>query len=272
VSAQPALAAAKVVEAQQAPGDRHPVVVAVLATGIDDSIPALGGRLLPGRSVVASESDLIDRNGFGTIVGSIVAAIAPDAVLLPVKILGKDGQGTTSEILEGVLLALEQGASIILLPIGQSGPSPALGDAMDAARDAGVLVVAPAGNSGAAELNYPAAIESVLAVGATDRKDRRTNYTNFGPWVELYAPGDGIAGLDVGGSQTARSGTSLASAVVAGIAALVLSSAPILRPDKVGDILIETADDLSDAEGKGGALRRVNALEALKHARSLTPP
>jgi subtilisin family serine protease len=116
-----------------------------------------------------------------------------------------------------------------------------LADAIQDADAAGVTVVAAAGNNGTDTPVYPAALESVIAVGAVNRKSQPTQWTSFGPWVDVAAPGEGLflpAGAD---GYATSNGTSWACAIVSGTVALLLQVNPKLSPAAIKKLLIETA-------------------------------
>lgn len=122
-----------------------------------------------------------------------------------------------------IIYAVENGARILNLSFGDLVRAPILEDAVRFAIDRGALVVAAAGNAGTGQPFYPAAISGVLAVGASDRDGLRAAFSSFGNDVQLLAPGSNIVTTELGGGVTSKSGTSLASPVVAGAAALLMS-------------------------------------------------
>ena len=202
-----------------------------------------------------------DDNGHGTHVAGIAAAatnngigvagVAWGAQIMPVKVLDEYGSGWLSDVAAGIVYASDQGAKIINVSLGGSTLSQTLCDAVAyASQTTGALVVAAAGNTGGAVL-YPAACDHVLAVAATDRADQRAYFSNLGPQVDLAAPGVDIystwyqSGLQASGYFT-KSGTSMATPQVAGVAALVWSRWPTWTPDQVAQRLLDTALDLGE--------------------------
>ncbi len=229
------------------------VVVAVVDTGIDIHHPEFNppGRpseLLPGKSFVPGTDGPIDDNGHGTHVAGIIAAamndgigtvgVAPGVKILPVKVLDANGQGDTSTIVAGLLYAADSGARIINLSLGGTGGGQALQDAISYVQAKGCLVVAAMGNDGENIQDFPAAYPGVVAVGATSEDGTIASFSNYGGWISVSAPGDGIYSTmpDYNVTLTSEeggglgygylSGTSMATPFVSGVAALVASAYP----------------------------------------------
>ncbi|MBI6546508.1 MAG: S8 family serine peptidase [Cyanobacteria bacterium NC_groundwater_1444_Ag_S-0.65um_54_12] len=243
-----------------------------------------------------------DGHGHGTHVAGLVAAasgndgyngrnvvgVAPAATILPVKTMNCSGDGNDWDIAYGITAAADRGAKIANLSIGGPDPSPILEDALVYASDKGVLVVVAAGNGSGSPVFYPAAYPGMLAVGAIDRRDNYQAYSNVGPQLALVAPGGAVNQLVEGILSTvplyiseltrsirnangyARiSGTSQASPLVAGVAALIWSREPGLSAEQVRDRLIAAAQDLGevgfDAKYGWGKVDAVNALRLGDH-------
>ncbi|GAA4922861.1 S8 family serine peptidase [Actinoplanes utahensis] len=238
------------------------VTVAVLDTGVTAySTSDLHGKLLPGYDFVNDDNSPTDDEGHGTMVSSLIAATPDNGVgmagvcakcrILPVKVLDGQGSGSHSEIAQGILYATQQGAKIINLSLGGYAGSAVLQNAVAWANARGVLVVAAAGNNGNNRVVYPAAYPDVLAVGATDTRTggtTRADFSSYGPWVDVAAPGITAAMNRYGqycfdGDRTCWvtvrdrygrivyddyevQGTSFSSPLVAGVAALVASKNP----------------------------------------------
>jgi subtilisin family serine protease len=200
-----------------------------------------------------------DDSGHGTHVAGIAAAATDNGIgiagvtwgsrLMAVKVLDEYGTGWYSDIIAGIVYAADNGARIVNLSLGGAMPSQALCDAATYAGSHGALVVAAAGNTGGAVL-YPASCAGVLAVAATDPADGRPSFSNFGPQIDLAAPGVHIystwyaAGIRASGYFT-KSGTSMATPYVAGAAALVWSRWPAWSADQVRQQLLATAADVN---------------------------
>lgn len=209
------------------------VVVAVLDSGVDGGHPDLAGRLVPGRNVVAGNDDTTDHAGHGTNMAGIIGAatnnglgmagVAWAAKIMPVKVAKPSGTATDVDLAAGMVWAVDHGADVI--SISFSAPikdQTALQRGVDYATVRDVLVVAAAGNSGSGVPEFPAACRGVVAVGATDAAGRRTPFSNYGGWVDVNAPGVELVSTTPNSAGfTKVSGTSAATALVAGIAVLL---------------------------------------------------
>ena len=261
-------------------------VVAVLDTGVDGTHPDLDDALVPGVDLVAGTgTGAIDPQGHGTHVAGIIAAEVGNGVgveglvggarVMPVRVLGADGSGSTAATAQGVVAAVDRGASVLNLSLGGSGDDPVLARAVRYATDHGVLVVAAMGNDGQAgsPTSYPAAYPDVLAVAATDSRDVRGAFSSVGPHADVAAPGVSVLSTYPGGRYVGMSGTSMATPYAAATAAAVRGVAPALTPAQVTDVLTSTALDLGargrdDAYGSG----RVAPVAAVQRAVQLTGP
>ncbi len=239
-------------------------VVAVLDTGVSEGADGFA-HLLQGYDFYYDDSDPSDRVGHGThVAGTIaqatnngvgVAGVAPGASILPVKVLGDNGYGSTSAIAKGIVYATDQGADVINMSLGGAYYSSTQHQAVRYAHDRGVVIVAATGNEFASSIGYPAGLEEVIAVGAGRADGSRAPYSNTGTGIDLIAPGgdmsrddngdgygDGILQETLGGYQFYE-GTSMATPHVAGAAA-VLVSMGIEDPEQIRDILTSTARDV----------------------------
>ncbi len=237
------------------------VVVAVVDTGVDPLHPALAGHLAPGgfdfigrdfdpRDERNLEDDDLDgaideQYGHGTFVASLVLAAAPDAMILPVRVLDDEGFGTSSTVSAGIVWAVDAGADVINLSAGLPDAPEMVAEAVRYARDRDVLVVAAAGNAGAAVIAFPARFGDVMGVTAVDAAGRKAPFASAGSDVSVVAPGVSLVGampFDRSPSGTARwSGTSFAAPLAAGAAALVREAFPGLSADDVRRRVEDTA-------------------------------
>lgn len=233
------------------------VKIAVLDTGIDYNHPELKANYKGGVNLInPGSTDPRDdaTSSHGTHVAGIIAAarngaevvgVAPDAELYAVKILGGDGRGDSATVAEGILWAVDNGMDIINISAA-SIPSTAVQEALQAAENAGILVVAAAGNESGQPISFPASFEPVIAVTATDQSDNLAPFSNQGPQADLAAPGVRIKSTFrvESGSYGEISGTSQAAPHVTGLAALLLSADPLLSLDGLRLRLQELALDL----------------------------
>jgi subtilisin family serine protease len=229
------------------------VIVAVLDTGVDASHPSLKGHLMTGFNTFAPEtvpSDIADGTGnqvvgHGTMVAGIIARLAPNATILPIRVLDGDGSGSVLKTVAGVRYAVGHGARVLNLSLGGILRSAALEQAIQEAQAAGCVVVAAAGNAASTTPQYPAAYKDVLNVAALDAQNRKASFSNYGSSISLGAPGIGIYSTYVGGGYAAWSGTSFAAPFVSAAAALTLSAHPDWSGPKVGQRLWQTAESIN---------------------------
>ena len=269
-------------------------LVAVLDTGVAQAADDLDANsFVGGYNFIANSTNTTDDNGHGThVAGTLVqntnngigvSGVAYyNARLMPVKVLDARGQGSFAQIIAGINYAVVSGAKIINMSLTASNGSQALEDAINQARANGVIIVAAAGNQGGA-VGYPAAYPNVVAVGAIRCDETRAYYSNFGPQIDVVAPG-GDNNVDQNGDgfgdgivqQTFKAddpntfrylffeGTSMATPHVSGILALLLSKRPDLTPDAALNALYASVKDLGSV-GKDNEFGRglVQACSAL---------
>jgi cell wall-associated protease len=202
--------------------------------------------VLAGTDFVAPDTNANDENGHGTHVAGIIAAtydnkkgiagMAPKAKILPVRVLDKDGNGTSANVAKGVLYAVSKGAKVINLSLGTTANSPALQAAVAEAIQKNVLVVAAAGNRGCTSTGspteYPAAMPGVVGVGAVDKSLKKASFSSCGSWVDVTAPGASVIsttirnsvglGCSASADYCTLNGTSFATPYVAAAAALAI--------------------------------------------------
>jgi thermitase len=261
---------------------RADVVIAIVDGGAA-AVPDLAPKLLPGINIIEGGTDTSDGGGHGTAVSGVAAAVTDNATgvagvawlnpILPVKVYTSTGTTTCSAIISGLTWAADHGAAVINMSFG--GPSPCSGEqsAVDYAWGKGAVLVGAAGNDGTSTPTYPAAYGNVVAVASTDADDALSSFSNYGSWLSVAAPGRNLWTTYANGSYSGFSGTSAATAVVSGLAALVRSANPALSNAQVKEILEDTADDLGapgfDATYGYG---RVNAYRAVLAAAGTPPP
>ncbi len=246
------------------------VTVAVLDTGADP-VPALTGRLLPGWNYVADNSDTSDvaspagnaAVGHGTFVSGLIALVAPKAKILPEKVLNGNGYGTVYGAAQAILDATADGAGVINLSFGTETqpPSNLLQQAIQQAQQAGVIVVAAAGNTGSNQQEYPAAWSQALSVAAMDQSNSSlTNFSDWGGWVQVSAPGEQVVGPMPGGGYDTWAGTSMSTPFVSGQAALIRSLVPGIHADHVFQAIENTATQLPNNPIHHGAINIPSSL------------
>jgi len=229
------------------------IKVAVLDTGIDLDHPDLKGNVKGGYNAINPRKSYNDDNGHGTHVAGIIAAldneigvvgVAPEASLYAVKVLDSRGTGFVSDIIEGLDWAMQNGMQVVNMSLGGGGTT-SFHEAITRAYEAGIVLVAAAGNDGTENsVNYPAAYPEVIAVSATDKNDTLASWSSRGPEVELAAPGVDILSTWNDGYYRSASGTSMAAPHVTGTVAQVLAAGRASTPAEVRTLLQSTADDL----------------------------
>ncbi|MBI5687187.1 MAG: S8 family serine peptidase [Verrucomicrobia bacterium] len=262
---------------------RTNIILAVVDSGVDVAHPDLAGRLLLGYDLANNDPDPSDDNGHGTAVsgtaaargnnGVGVAGVAWNCLILPVKVTDATGSASYSDLANGIIFAADRGARVINISLGGPSSSSTLQSAIDYAWSKGVVIVASAGNAGNSQPNYPGACNHVVAVSATQQNDTRANWSSYGSFVSLAAPGVGIWTCNTNGAYAAWSGTSFSSPIVAGVAALVASANPALSNAQIVDVLKASADDLGSAGfDTSYGYGRVNANRAVASATGAPPP
>ncbi len=213
------------------PVDAPTVAVAVIDSGVCASHPDLQGRILPGWDYVENDADPQDAFGHGCGVAGIIAAnaddgigmagVAPNAMILPLRVLNSSGVGAYSDVAAAIIRATNEGAQVINLSLGGAFPSTLMENAINYAVERGVTVVAAAGNTGSEQVLYPAAYAPVIAVGAVDEARQTASFSARGAGVDIWAPGQNIVTTRLdGGHAPGGGGTSFAAPYVAGAAAV----------------------------------------------------
>jgi thermitase len=280
-------------------------VIAVLDSGIDLGHPDLSGKLTAARrDFIGSDNDPADEHGHGTHVAGIALAMGhngpavpgadtvgvgfgPNIRVMPLRACGANGSCSSSAMIDAMDFARQNGANVITMSYGRTGSSNLFEEqAINRAWNAGLVLVASAGNENSATISYPAAYARVIAVGATNWKDQRAPYSNYGSGLGVVAPGGELKRYqDSRGIYSTMpmypvwlttnfpyntqydhlQGTSMAAPQVAGLAGLLMSLGK--TNGQARSIIETTADDLGPAGwdqnfGHG----RVNVLRALTEA------
>jgi serine protease len=258
------------------------ITVAIIDSGILKTHQDLAGaRILQGHDYVNNDSDPDDTCGHGTHTAGTVGATTNNGVgvagMAQVKILELKAlqssllqgcSGSTAGIAQAIIDAADQGAKVISMSIG-GGASSALQNAVIYANNKGVIMVAAAGNDGAANsIDYPGAYPQVIAVAALESNKARASYSDGGPQLDISGPGSNVLSTYTGSNSTYSllSGTSMATPHVAGAIALALGCAPAgTTSASVINALYTTAEDLGTAgfdQNFGHGLARADRLVA----------
>jgi thermitase len=235
---------------------RSDVIVAVVDTGIDLNHPEFQGKLVGGYNVIADNKIPQDDNGHGTHVAGVIAAKTNNgdgiagmswySKLMPIKAIGADGSGTAFDIAQGIHWATDHGAAVINLSVGNYTSSAALQEACRYAFDRNVVLVAASGNDATNQPSYPAAYKEVLSIAAVDHERRRADFSNFGEYVDVAAPGVDIPSTYIYSDYAALSGTSMACPHVAALASLIRSVQPGMKNTDVMQLIRRSATDLGN--------------------------
>lgn len=244
---------------------KEPVKVAVLDSGVvatADIDVSKRINLIPGDENI--EPLFEDFSGHGTAVASIIAGkdngdgvtgVNPDAQIYSVKVLDEDNKASVSRIAEGIYKCIDENADIINMSFGTTTDSEILHQAVKAAEDAGILMVAAAGNRGESDkqVEYPAAYPEVLAVGATGTDAELSGMSSNGEEVEVLAPGENVAVLGIWDEVNLMDGTSLSTAEVTGAASVLLSMDKSKSPEFIRSLL-NTASNQNVGTGNAGII------------------
>ncbi|WP_442933872.1 type VII secretion-associated serine protease mycosin [Micromonospora sp. CPCC 206171] len=253
------------------------VVVAVPDTGVAPHAD-LDGNVLPGTDIFSGGygDGRRDQDSHGTGMAGLIAAhgngdrgalgIAPKAKILPVRVKRINEQGNSDDLAAGIEYSVAHGAEVISIS-SVSGPDLRLQQAVETALRANIIVVAGAGNRPRErEVGFPAAYPGVIAVGGTDRRGTHATVSVDGPQIDVVAPAVDIYSTSINGKYRKGTGTSDATAIVAGAAALIRSKYPYLPAQEVAHRLTATAVDKGppgrDDEYGYGVINLVAALTA----------
>jgi len=214
-------------------GQGQGIAIAIIDTGISRTHPDLAGVVIGGFNALDPKKPDAwdDDQGHGShVAGTIagkrdgkgVAGVAPLAKLYAVKVLDADGNGGFSDVIAGIEWAASHGIKVANMSLGADEGSEALRRAVAAAANAGLTIVAAAGNSGG-PVGFPASYPETIAVAASDARDGVAEFSSRGPEVDFIAPGADVNSVNKDGGWTQMSGTSMAAPHVAGLAALAVA-------------------------------------------------
>lgn len=253
------------------------VVVAVIDTGVDLDHEDLQNQLVPGVNVIEEGAAPMDDVGHGTHVAGIISAIVNNNEgvagmswfnkVMPVKVLDHTGAGSTYAVAIGIIWAVDNGAQVINMSLGNYAEAEFLHDAIRYAYDHDVVLVAATGNDNTENPGYPAAYPEVIAVSATNSSGNKAGFSNYGHYVDLVAPGEHIASTYLNNQYAALSGTSMASPHVAALAAMIRSANPLLTNIEIMETLIQTCTDLGPrGKDKYFGYGQIDVAQALSQA------
>lgn len=238
--------------------DQTALTIAVIDTGVDLNHPDLKDNLIPGTNLVSPGKPPEDDNGHGTSVagvlagegnnGSGVAGILWHARIMPIKALDADGFGDEERLGKAIVYAVDHGARIVVLSVGLYRYSLYLKDIAAYAESKGALLVAASGNDGIslgskADVKFPAAYPTVVAVAGADPEGHPEPRSNTGPEIDLAAPWH-VYTTAIGGGYKEEEGTSMAAPQVAAAAALVWAVHPDYKPYQIRALLRQSALDI----------------------------
>jgi subtilisin family serine protease len=260
------------------------VLVAILDTGVDRDHEDLVGRVVD--EVNLSESPVVDDlHGHGSHVAGIIAAdadngigidgVAPNVLIMNVKVTDDRGRCDAAAIADGILRAVDSGATIVNISLRLDEPSQELEEAVAYAWSHGALIVAAAGNNGGSMPQYPAYYNDSIAVTAIRDDGSRAPLANYGEWVDVAAPGYQIYSTLPGDEYGYKTGTSQATAHVTGLAALLYGMAVDSDGDgRVNDEVraaIEASCLQADRSGMGNGIVNPVAAVTLLQSESNLP-
>jgi serine protease len=260
--------------------------------GVDDDdngfIDDIRGWDFGGLTGIPDNDPMEDRSDHGTHVAGISSAVTNNGIgiasigfkskIMAVKtsqdnIRNQSGQALIAYGYEGIVYAADNGAKVINCSWGGSGYSRFAQDIIDYTTSQGALVVAAAGNSGTNSSHFPSGYDKVLSVASTTQSDTKSEFSTYGPTVDVSAPGSSIYSTWQNDTYTNASGTSMASPLAAGLAALVWSVFPNYTPIQVGEQVRVTSDNIDNLNpsfaqlmGKG----RINAFNAVTNMNAVS--
>lgn len=249
------------------------IIVAVIDDGIDLYHEDLIDNITKPFDIVQDSSYYIPAGEHGTHVAGIIAGkidnymggsgVAPHTKIMPINVFDGDG-AYSSDVIKAIYYAVDNDADIINMSLGNYYYSWLYQEAINYAHDAGLVIIAAAGNDATSTPSYPAAYEHVVSVASTTSSDYPSYFSNYGSTIDVSAPGSYIYSTLPYDQYGKMSGTSMAAPVVSGVAALIKAKEPFLTGDQIVKRLTDTADDLG-VKGKDEdyGYGRVNAAKAV---------
>ncbi|OLN24110.1 hypothetical protein BTO30_01470 [Domibacillus antri] len=241
---------------------RKQIVTAVIDSGLDTSHVDLKNKIARGGyDFYSGTAVMSDPNGHGTKVSGVMAAEANNAAgiagvtgefdvkILPLRVANYEGESYVSDVIEAIDYAISMNVDVINISLGSDSSSSLENAAIQRAADAGIIIVASAGNE-ALEGNpilYPASYENVISVGAVDQYKNRSSFSNYNSYVDVTAPGEEVYTTAPYQSYEYVNGTSFSAPIAAGILSIAKALKPELTVDEASDLIETTADDLGTA-------------------------
>ncbi|HVF12556.1 MAG TPA: S8 family serine peptidase [Actinomycetota bacterium] len=278
------------------------VIIATVDSGVDLSHYDLKGtdKLLPGNDYIQNDSSADDEHGHGTLIAGVaaartsngegIAAIAPDAMVLPVKVFNAQGEANADDVADGIQWAVDEGERLkkpLVLNLSFTGIDPDEGvvdqlltpgvlSAINNAASRGAAVVVASGNDGESTTAYDATRPGIAVVGAIGKDDKRATFSNHGLGLDLVAPGVEVISTywhkDRGSVVASTTGTSISVPFVAGAAALLMSpSGGGLTNTAAIQRLLDTAEDIGPANEYGQGLLDVSKALGVKRETPTAP-
>ncbi|WP_206438405.1 S8 family peptidase [Paenibacillus whitsoniae] len=250
--------------------------VGVIDTGIDYKHPDLKNSISHGINLLNRRVLPYDDNGHGTHIAGTIAAtgrysgivgVAPRAIIHPVKAFDQHGSAYVSDIIAGIDWCVQNDLDIINMSFGMKTYNPTLEQAVMNAYYNGKVIVASSGNDGRKKsVDYPARFPQVVSVGALTRLGRIAPFSNRGKQIDIYAPGERVYSAWLGGKYHELSGTSMATAHVSGVIALMLALKK-MSPQQIKSALRRCSLSLAKREGGRWRPGHLNARRAIREAR-----
>ena len=245
--------------------DMQAVKVAVLDSGVEmiAGIPVYGSV-----NLVDTEQDLPyymnDMTGHGTAIADIIHQICPQAEIYSVRVLDRENRGRLSDVVEGIYWCIDHDIDVINMSFGTEKESEILEKAIQDASEHGIMVVGSVGNGGEnANVEFPAAFDEVIAVGAVNTSAEKTEESTTGPEVEIVAPGEQIQTKSVLGLETVNSGTSMATPHVTGAAAILMLQNGEKDAGQIREVLDAGCNPIGEEEAYGNGLLDVKMAQEL---------
>lgn len=256
------------------------VIIAVIDTGVQADHPDLIGKVIPGWNFFNNNGDSDDVHGHGTHVSGIAGATGNNFIgvagvnwnvrILAVRVTSASGTYSESDLADAIVWATDNGANFVSMSLQSYTGIAALEAAIDYARGNGVLPIAATGNNRGNVIAFPARFAGCMGVGATDHNDQWPSFSNWGPQIDVAAPGANIYSLHLDSGYRSRSGTSMATPHVSGLTSLLLSFDSCLSPSEMIELLHATSVDLGPAgfDEKFGH-GRIDAFAAINEAAAM---